>query len=124
MSLFGTFDNIVRSTDNGVTWLPYSSLPFIPHDIALDVDDRLYAASEFGAVWYEGTAGSVESDIHADGPTLGVWPNPLSIGDAVVRYSLPHPGHVSIVLYDMFGRELHTLMNGQQESGQHTLGFR
>lgn len=45
------------------------------------------------------------------------YPNPFST-NTVIRYDLPDRAYVSIAIYDVYGREVCTLMAGMQEAGR------
>ncbi len=50
--------------------------------------------------------------------TLGQnYPNPFST-NTVIRYDLPDRAYVSIAIFDVYGREVRTLMAGMQEAGR------
>lgn len=50
------------------------------------------------------------------------YPNPFN-PTTVISYSLPNDGPASMVIYDMLGREVSTLFNGQQSAGTYDLRF-
>jgi hypothetical protein len=52
--------------------------------------------------------------------TLSNYPNPFNAGSKI-NYSLAASNNVEATIYDMRGRQVHRLFNGQQESGLHTL---
>jgi hypothetical protein len=47
------------------------------------------------------------------------YPNPFS-GSATITYSLPNQEHIALEVYDMLGRKVQTLYNGQRVPGKHT----
>jgi hypothetical protein len=47
------------------------------------------------------------------------YPNPFN-PTTILRYQLPVAGVVRLAIYDLLGREVAVLVNGQQESGVHT----
>ena len=49
---------------------------------------------------------------------LGVSPNPVSTG-GVVRVSLPEAGAVRVVVYDVLGRQVAVLADGERSAGTH-----
>ena len=53
---------------------------------------------------------------------LGVSPNPVSSG-GVVRVSLPEAGTVRVVVYDVLGREVAVLADGEQAAGEHAVAL-
>jgi parallel beta-helix repeat protein len=50
------------------------------------------------------------------------YPNPFN-PTTVIRYLLPVAGHVSLRIYDILGREVATLVDGQKEMGYYTATF-
>ncbi len=46
------------------------------------------------------------------------YPNPFN-AMTVIRYSLPEPSDVAIEIYDILGRKVETLMQGEQQAGYH-----
>ncbi len=63
-----------------------------------------------------------------DGPAaapravLASYPNPFNPSTAV-RFSVPRSGHVSLKAFDMRGREVAVLVDGDVEAGEHTAVF-
>lgn len=45
-------------------------------------------------------------------------PNPLAAG-STLRYTLDAPGHVRLTVYDVMGREVATIVNGERTAGEH-----
>ncbi len=50
------------------------------------------------------------------------YPNPFN-PVTTISYDLPKPGDVKLMIYDILGREVKTLINTQQEAGRHTVNF-
>ncbi len=50
------------------------------------------------------------------------YPNPFN-PVTTIRYELPEPAHVKLVVYDMLGRETASLVNKQEIAGQHSVQF-
>ena len=50
------------------------------------------------------------------------YPNPFN-PQTTIEYALPASGDVSLIVYDMLGREVTTLLNGPQTAGRHTVNF-
>ncbi len=56
--------------------------------------------------------------------SLEVFPVPIRVGNEfLVQYSLPYSSNVHLTLCDLYGRELATLVQGQQPSGTHQLAI-
>lgn len=54
------------------------------------------------------------------GPRLDISPNPFRRA-ATVTYDLAAPGSVSLIVYDVSGRAVRTLVNGPQTAGRHSV---
>ena len=50
------------------------------------------------------------------------YPNPFN-PQTTIDYALPQAGDVSLVVYDMLGREVDVLIDGPQAAGRHTVRF-
>lgn len=50
------------------------------------------------------------------------YPNPFN-PETVIRYALPAAGYAKGVVYDILGREVATLLNGEVPAGEHELKF-
>ena len=50
------------------------------------------------------------------------YPNPFN-PQTTIEYALPEAGDVSLIVYDMLGREVRTLLDGPQAAGQHMVRF-
>jgi hypothetical protein len=53
---------------------------------------------------------------------LSSYPNPFK-GTSTIKYELPFDSKVSIKVYDLMGRVLATLVNGDKKAGTYTIGF-
>ena len=50
------------------------------------------------------------------------YPNPFNPA-TVINYYLPAAGYVSLIVYDVLGREVSTLVNENQKAGKHAVNF-
>ena len=50
------------------------------------------------------------------------YPNPFN-PQTTIDYALPQAGDVSLIVYDMLGREVDVLLDGPQAAGRHTVRF-
>ena len=63
----------------------------------------------------EQTASTLNQAIELD-------PNPFN-PTTIISYKLPVKSHVKINVYDVLGREIHTLVNTEQNAGNHSATF-
>jgi len=69
-----------------------------------------------------GPAG-VEEGVNRGQPTLeGSTPNPFSMS-TTIRFLLPQRSHVTLKVFDMLGREVATLVDGEMAAGEHSVPF-
>lgn len=61
-------------------------------------------------------------ELDADNTQLSVYPNPLEDG-SVVSFSLKEKQNVDMVLYDVIGREVMSLYNGDMSPGDHSVAL-
>jgi subtilisin-like proprotein convertase family protein len=50
------------------------------------------------------------------------YPNPFN-PVTVIKYSVPKANHVSLIIYDVLGREIKTLINGYQQAGTYSINW-
>jgi hypothetical protein len=56
-------------------------------------------------------------------PTLeGGTPNPFSMS-TTIRFLLPQRSHVTLKVFDVLGREVATLVDGEMAAGEHSVLF-
>ena len=51
---------------------------------------------------------------------LGNYPNPFN-PSTTIRYAIPNVSYVSLRIYDILGREVKTLVNSEQNIGNHSV---
>ena len=82
--------------------------------------------SDWSETWSFTVPINVGTDENPDQPlTFALtqnYPNPFS-QSTTIRYSLPQSMHVRLAVYDVLGREVSLLANGQQTAGIYTLNF-
>lgn len=105
-------------------WEIYGS----PGGAALTVGGRKFALHTNASLTLDDASAPVVLSLTASGPAMepekfGVsqnYPNPFNPTTAI-DYVLPEASHVSLVIFDLLGREVKTLVEGDQEAGRHTV---
>ncbi|HSP88992.1 MAG TPA: T9SS type A sorting domain-containing protein, partial [Ignavibacteriaceae bacterium] len=134
---FNSIDNEVfavgqlpyKSTDYGVTWTPINP-DGLPGSIWNTMQFTAnYAFVNFLGVGVYRTSISIVSSINeqinytADEFRLEQnYPNPFN-SETIIGYSVPQPGNVQIIIYDVLGKELQTLLNKYLTAGSYQLKF-
>jgi len=102
------------------------------HGVAVGPDGSIAVAgwtSSYGGGWldvylikFEGVQTGID-----DGPALPLtasldqsYPNPFN-ASAVIGYSLPEAGHVSLEIYDLLGRKVESLVDNYQDAGKYDI---
>ena len=60
--------------------------------------------------------------LSVEGSLAQNYPNPFN-PQTTIDYALPQAGDVSLIVYDMLGREVDVLLDGPQAAGRHTVRF-
>jgi hypothetical protein len=68
------------------------------------------------------TLNTYETFANKDKLSIICNPNP-TYGKTTVRYHLPVSGEVRLSIYDVYGREVKSLLNQNQQSGSHFITF-
>jgi photosystem II stability/assembly factor-like uncharacterized protein len=122
--------SIYHSTDSGVSWELIHNAAYTQLDI--DLPDGINGCL---TGWSVGHGGSV---IKISANTVGVssnkntlpdkynleqnYPNPFN-PSTMISFSLPKAGNVSLVVYDILGREVAALVNEFTTAGNYTIDF-
>ena len=116
------------SLDSGNTWnrretnrnFNFSAVKFRNADqfLIATVTGSLYKGNILGTLSTVLTTGPVAPETWL----LQNHPNPFN-PETVIRYALPVAGYTKGVVYDILGREVATLVNGEMPAGEHQLKF-
>ena len=92
-------------------------------------DGRLYPAmTTYLGYWIPGPGSLNTSDVSGMTPPsentmqAASHPNPLTT-ETVISYRLPESGHVRLGIYDVNGRQVRQLFDGNQEAGAHRVNW-
>lgn len=131
-----TLEGLFMTTDGGQTWteeVPVSS-DYAVTPVAVFDRNRILAVGGKTGVAMTTSGGNgmptiiVGTDPEVVGPTAAGfdldqnYPNPFS-SSTTFEYSLDVPGSVSLIVYDLLGREVAKLVDGSQPSGTHSVSF-
>jgi hypothetical protein len=85
-------------------------------DISMDGTRTVHDAIESASY------GSFDAGRVTEYELTDAYPNPFN-PSTTIRYSLPENGLVSIIVYDVSGREVATLVNSQHDAGRYSVTF-
>jgi hypothetical protein len=114
------------SSDTGTTW-KYAGLDSISVNQLVSYGDSTYAATNNGLYILTRTAAvrTGVQQVRAVPATYALYqnyPNPFN-PTTTIWFSLAQRGHVSLKIFDILGREVATLVNGELEVGLHQATF-
>ncbi len=122
----------VREGSNPATWV-------VPHDqmgertyVAIDDSEELrYGGKIAYSIYYQSDDDkwlllkTASIDLSKIGPGSKfdcASPNPFN-PSTTIRFTMGRPGHVRIAVYDMNGRQVTSLADGEFSAGQHSIGW-
>jgi photosystem II stability/assembly factor-like uncharacterized protein len=127
--VFASIDTsgVFLSANNGTTWVRFSTGLPNPYVSSLAANDSFVYAGMFGGLWRRRLS---EALVSVPSPSQEVgnfrleqnFPNPFN-PKTVVRGQWPVTSKVKLVVYDMLGREVATLLDGEIEAGSHEVTF-
>ncbi|MFQ5572560.1 MAG: T9SS type A sorting domain-containing protein, partial [Rhodothermales bacterium] len=118
---------VYLSKDGGDTWMLYSEgLPeaVIAMDLSISPANRMVRLATHGNGVYERSLASVDDPpaVATGFALLQNYPNPFR-DHTVVVYEVPEAQHVRLAIYDVRGRKVATLVDGQVRAGRHAVPF-
>jgi photosystem II stability/assembly factor-like uncharacterized protein len=123
---------IYLSTNKGMTWYAANEGFTSSNDYnvqALEICDTVVIAGTNGAgIWIRGVSDLTEIPNVADNNTtkhsalLGNYPNPFN-PVTVISFNLAAKGPAQLLVYDITGRVVNTLVNGVYEPGEYNITF-
>jgi len=125
----GTRQGIFRSTNRGTNWVSVSEgLTGAATKIySLAVQANTFFVGTEDGVWLRPLSEIVTSiDVNPDVPEVFIleqnYPNPFN-PTTTIRYGVPRPSAVSLKVFDILGREVATLVNGETKVGRYEARF-
>lgn len=123
------FNKIYYSPDSGKSWMSQfecDSLDYI-NDIFFLNKSNGWAVTNQGKIIKYGTPVDVSVDklrntFVREYVLNQNFPNPFNPSTSI-SYSIPIPGFITLKIYDLLGREVHTLVNEFQKPGNHIVKF-
>lgn len=119
--------NVYSSKDGGANWvLKNEGLPLDVYGIEV-LDNYLYAGTNTYGVYKRPLSELVTSienslEIPNEIRLEQNYPNPFN-PSTTIRYSISEPGHVSLKIYDLLGKEVATLVNEFKQPGNYDSQF-
>jgi hypothetical protein len=119
---------IYTSSDNGDTWVPLNEGLY---DLGIEFlyitpSGEVLATTTLGGIYKLTGVTSIEEEPSENIPkTFSLaqnFPNPFN-PETVIRFQLPVAGYVKGVVYDILGREVAILINGEMPAGYHEIKF-
>jgi hypothetical protein len=120
---------ICVTSDLGQTWTPVASTVFAGASVStIAVNKKYLFAGTQGGVWripLADIATSVNdhrSQLPAQYALYQNFPNPFN-PSTVIRYQMPVNSRATLKVYDVLGRKIATLVDGEQSAGTHSVMF-
>jgi hypothetical protein len=119
---------VYLSMDNGASWTSVSSgLSYYLCMTLAVYDGYLFAGTNFAGVWRRplsemiGTAAAQSSRRLETPADLAIRSPGPSDPYVTLTFFLPHPDHVTTIIYNVFGKVITSFVNRDLTSGTHTL---
>ncbi len=127
LGIYSTDHIVLRTTNGGATWNDFADGMLLPgrvNSIVFDtLNNRVYAGASSGLYIHE-TLTSISPDpkLIEHFALFQNYPNPFN-PSTTIQYSIPKGGIVSLVIYDVLGRQVAVLESGIKSAGSHSVNF-
>jgi hypothetical protein len=117
---------VVDISDTGTPVIAASyDTPGRAFDLTID-GDYIYVADTYSLMilHFDRETGTIEQPVFTPSDfNLGQnYPNPFN-NQTIIRFFLPKSQNLNLTIYDLLGRQVHTLINGFRKAGSHTIPF-
>ena len=130
-TLFNTFARSLSASTGSGFYIGSYNTTFVSHLVGKLDEFRFYnralTAAEISGTWnmelpvYQGV-NSNQNNVPVDYNLSQNYPNPFN-PTTNISYTLPKTGNVKLVVFDILGREISTLVNGVKTAGTHVVNF-
>lgn len=125
----GSYGTILKTTDGGVTWYPQlSGTNFSLYSVQF-VDSNIgWIVGRHGTILKTVNGGlsfiepNSHSPLHAENLLSQNYPNPFDRTTSI-SYSVPESSLVTLKVYDLYGREVETIVDEYQKEDDYTVDF-
>jgi len=109
--------------NNAIALMQYTTFPAKDMRLALAMK-RAYLRYRPQSPYPKNVSNNLDQEFIATTPSLEVrnYPNPF-YPSTVIEYTLPEDGHTTLRVYNLFGREVATLVDEEQTAGAHSVVF-
>ena len=132
---YGTYGNVYKTTNAGINWTPQTTNPFIPYNtltyIFFTNSNTGYTGGYNGIIYKTTNGGVFVNNISNNIPDkfslYQNYPNPFN-PTTKIKFDIPSEGKslkakVKIVIYDILGKEIQTLVNEKLNPGTYEVTF-
>jgi hypothetical protein len=115
------------SQDHGLDFSHFTGglTPHATPEQFTSTDAYLFAGMDYGGVWRRlrpDATGVPAQIVDLGGPQLRNYPNPFA-ATTRIRFALPAAGPARLTVYDVSGRRVATLLDGEGSAGSHEVEF-
>lgn len=116
--------NADKDTNIGTYFFPFSSSwtkhPRVRHHLVMGTNLASYISSKMG--WTTDIEDNIYAKLPSDFNLFQNYPNPFN-PHTTIEFKIDKPGNIKIVIYDLLGREIKTMINEHKNVGSYKLTF-
>lgn len=123
--LYGTYNMVTNTAADG-EYHPFSS-GWYPHSgqgttwsFEAPPGEGVRPEEDYATVFINRTAVDAEDNVPVEFSLAQNYPNPFN-ASTTIEFNLPEAGDVTIQIYDILGRNIETLISGNQSAGAHSI---